>query len=260
MEVKFQLKQRIEQAHRIVFLGGAGVSTASGLPDFRSDQTQHRVQQHYGVSVETLLSYRYFYEQPEQVYDYLNTFLHLSSLKPNAAHRGLVCLEQKGYPLTIITQNIDGLHQAAGSHRVLELHGNLRRFYCSTCEKTYDLTDVVFTHPVPYCPHCQGQPRGQGLIRPDMVFYEEDLDEGVWFEARQAIAQADLLIVAGTSLQVYPAAGLLESFNGKDLVLINTEPTRYDSKATLVIREKVEHVLTDVSQAVKEKEIEETLL
>lgn len=135
MEVKFQLKQRIEQAHRIVFLGGAGVSTASGLPDFRSDQTQHRVQQHYGVSVETLLSYRYFYEQPEQVYDYLNTFLHLSSLKPNAAHRGLVCLEQKGYPLTIITQNIDGLHQAAGSHRVLELHGNLRRFYCSTCEK-----------------------------------------------------------------------------------------------------------------------------
>lgn len=260
MEVKFQLKQRIEQAHRIVFLGGAGVSTASGLPDFRSDQTQHRVQQHYGVSVETLLSYRYFYEQPEQVYDYLNTFLHLSSLKPNAAHRGLVCLEQKGYPLTIITQNIDGLHQAAGSHRVLELHGNLRRFYCSTCEKEYPLTHPVFEDAIPCCPDCLGNPRGQGLIRPDMVFYEEDLDEGVWFEARQAIAQADLLIVAGTSLQVYPAAGLLESFNGKDLVLINTEPTRYDSKATLVIREKVEHVLAYVSQAVKEKENKERCL
>lgn len=241
----------IENTHSIVFLGGAGVSTASGIPDFRSLQSQYQVQSRYGVTVEELLSYHYFYEHPESVYDYLKTFTHLSHPQPNAAHRGLVRLEQKGYPLTIITQNIDGLHQVAGSSHVLELHGNFRRFYCSTCEKEYALTDDVFNQPVPFCQTCQGNPRGQGLIRPDMVFYEEELNESAWFEARQAIAQADLLIVAGTSLQVYPAAGLLEHFNGKDLVLINTEPTLYDSKATLVIRQKVEQVLTYVSQAVK---------
>ena len=245
--------QWIEASKNIVFLGGAGVSTASGIPDFRSEKSQSQVQLRYGVTLEELLSYHYFYEHPEQVYDFFKTFTHFSAVEPNVAHRGLARLEKKGYPLTVITQNIDGLHQEAGNTKVLELHGNLRHFYCSTCEKPYEKTDACFQQAAPTCPTCEGNPRGQGLIRPEMVFYEEDLDEAVWYEARRQIAHADLLIVAGTSLSVYPAASLIEQFQGKHFVILNQDPTPYDVQADLVIRGKVEQVLTYVSQRVKSR-------
>lgn len=243
----------IEESTSIVFLGGAGVSTGSGIPDFRSDQSQYRVQINYGVLLEELLSYRYFYEHPEQVYDFFRTFAHFSTAQPNAAHRGLARLEKKGYPITVITQNIDGLHQEAGNTQVLELHGNLRDFYCSTCGKAYDKEMILSQNEVPLCPTCCNNPRGQGLIRPNMIFYGEDLDEGIWFESKRQIERADLLIVAGTSLSVYPAAGLLQYFRGKHLVIINQEPTPYDEQATLVIYDKIENVLANVSQKVRNR-------
>ncbi len=230
-----QLKQWVAESSYIVFFGGAGVSTESGIPDFRSvDGLYH---QKYAFSPETILSHSFFMKKPEEFFRFYHDKMIYPDAKPNACHKKLAELERAGKLKAVITQNIDGLHQAAGSKEVLELHGTIHRNHCMLCGKGYGLETVQKAKGVPYC-DCGG------IIKPDVVLYEEGLDESVLRRAVDHIRAADLLIVGGTSLSVYPAAGLIQYFRGSRLVLINKSPTAYDGEAALLIPEKIGEVFS----------------
>lgn len=230
------LETLIGQSSRIVFFGGAGVSTESGLKDFRSGDGVFQALKRFGREPEVLLSYTYFLENPDVFYTYYRTMLIDPTAKPNAAHRALAALEAREKLAAIITQNIDGLHQMAGSRRVLELHGSLHRNYCMACKAQYPLSAVLEGEGAPRCA-CGG------VIRPDIVFYGEYLDETVMQEAITQVRNADMLIVGGTSLTVYPAAGMLEYYRGDRLVLINKAQTPADARAALAIHAPIGEVL-----------------
>ena len=223
----------VNNSRRIVFFGGAGVSTESGIPDFRSaDGLYH---QKYDVPPEVMLSASYFYSHTEKFFEFYREKMLPLWAKPNAAHIRLAQWERAGKLLAVVTQNIDGLHQAAGSKRVFELHGSIHRNHCLSCGKAYSAQDIVGSRGIPRC-SCGG------IIKPDVVLYEEPLDQKTIEGAIQAISEADTLIVAGTSLTVYPAASFVDFFRGKNLVLINRDPTPLDKKCTLVLHEKVGEV------------------
>jgi len=231
------LSTLIRESSFTVFFGGAGVSTESGIPDFRSEAGLFKARQVYGCPPEELLSRSFFEKNPALFFKYYRENLVARNAQPNAAHRALAKLERQRLLRTIITQNVDGLHQAAGSRNVLELHGSNWRQYCVKCGERYDLDYILEQDGVPECKICGG------MVRPDVVLYEEGLDEGVVNAAVEAIAGAKLLIVGGTSLAVYPAAGLLRYFRGSHLVLINKSETPYDSSAQLVIHDSIGKVL-----------------
>ena len=228
------LQQMVDQARKIVFFGGAGVSTESGIPDFRSvDGLYH---QKFDYPPEQMLSHTFYERHPEEFFRFYREKMLALDAQPNAAHRKLAELEQAGKLTGVVTQNIDGLHTKAGSRKVFELHGSVWRNYCQSCGKLYGPEFIQQSEGVPRC-SCGGR------IKPDVVLYEEGLDNDVVSGAISAIRQADLMIVAGTSLTVYPAAGLVHYFRGSHLVLINRDATPYDSSADLVLHEKVGEVL-----------------
>ena len=228
------LKSWIKESSRIVFFGGAGVSTESGLKDFRSQDGLYH--EKYDYPPETILSHSFFFSHTAEFYRFYRDKMLCLTAKPNAAHLALARLEQRGKLSAIVTQNIDGLHQAAGSKRVFELHGSVHRNHCLQCGKFYTAEDIEKSTGVPRCT-CGG------LIKPDVVLYEEGLDQKCLMGAIQAIAQADLLIVGGTSLTVYPAAGLLQYYGGNRLVLIHRDATPLDGQANLVFRDPIGQVL-----------------
>lgn len=230
------LQQWITESDNIVFFGGAGVSTESGIPDFRSQDGLYH--QTYDEPPETIISHSYFLRYPERFYRFYKAKMIAPWAKPNAAHRKLAELEQAGKLKAVITQNIDGLHQDAGSREVLELHGSVRRNDCMRCGARFTGVDCVLDAPgVPRCPKCGG------MLKPDVVLYEEGLDEAVLYRAVNAIRNAEVLIVGGTSLVVYPAAGLLQYYRGNRLALINLQPTAMDACADLVITGKIGEVM-----------------
>ena len=232
-----QLKQWVRESDNIVFFGGAGVSTESGIPDFRSVDGLYNQQWKYPP--ETILSHSFFTRYPEEYYRFHRAKLVVENVKPNRAHLRLAELEREGKLKAIVTQNIDGLHQAAGSKKVLELHGSILRAYCSKCRKPYDADLINYGTGVPRC-SCGG------VIRPDIVLYEESLDQDILYQATSYIRNADVLIVGGTSLKVYPAAGLINYYRGNKLVLVNRSATPYDSYADLVIHEKIGEVFDQI--------------
>ena len=231
------LRTWIEESSNIVFFGGAGVSTESGIPDFRSVDGLYN--QKYKYPPETIISHSFFERDPEEFYRFYRDKLIIKGAKPNAAHLRLAELERQGKLKAVITQNIDGLHQLAGSRNVLELHGSTLRNYCLRCGRTYGVAAIENCTGVPKCA-CGG------TIRPDVVLYEEGLDSEILQKSVRAIAEADVLIVGGTSLVVYPAAGLINYYRGNKLVLINKSPTAYDSQANLLISEKIGEVFSQV--------------
>lgn len=221
----------IERSDNIVFFGGAGVSTESGIPDFRSvDGLYH---QEYEFPPETILSHTFYRKNTEEFYRFYKSKMLCLTAKPNAAHRKLAELEAAGKVRAVITQNIDGLHQLAGSKKVLELHGSVHRNYCDTCHAFYDAQYMLHSKGVPVCEKCGGG------VKPEVVLYEEGLDSQTMQEAIYYISQADVLIIGGTSLAVYPAAGLLDYYQGKKLVLINKTKTPRDRMADLVLQESI---------------------
>lgn len=234
MDKQEMLQQWVDESHSIVFFGGAGVSTESGIPDFRSTDGLYR--QSYAYPPETILSRSFFDRHPAEFFRFYRAKMLAPDAKPNAAHRKLAELEQAGRLLAVVTQNIDGLHQKAGSRHVYELHGSVLRNTCQVCGRLYSLDEILRTSGIPTC-SCGG------IIKPDVVLYEEPLDESILSGAIQSIEQADLLIVGGTSLSVYPAAGLIRYFRGKHLVLINRDSTPYDGNADLLIQEPIGRVL-----------------
>ena len=234
MDEKIQLlKNWIDSSDNVVFFGGAGVSTESGIPDFRSVDGLYNQQWKYPP--ETILSHSFFVRSPEEYYRFHREKLVIDGVKPNAAHLKLAELEREGKLRAVITQNIDGLHQAAGSKNVLELHGSILRSYCSACGKPYPADKMNHGEGVPHC-SCGG------VIRPDIVLYEEPLDESIMTRALHYISEAEVLIIGGTSLNVYPAAGLINYYRGNKLALINLGSTPYDNEADLVINEKIGRV------------------
>lgn len=232
-----RLRQIIENSRRIAFLGGAGLSTESGIPDFRSEDGIYKAKQLYGYPPEVLLSHDFFMARPNAFFNYYKKFLLYPQAKPNRAHLALAKLEQMGKLTAVITQNIDGLHQQAGSRNVLELHGSVHRNYCMKCRKSYPLSRIMEGDGVPRC-SCGG------IIKPDVVLYGEGLEQKTLLSAVTHISRADTLIVGGTSLVVYPAAGLVDYFEGKELVLINLSSTDRDRDATLCLHEKIGEALS----------------
>ena len=232
-----QLRSWIAESKRMVFFGGAGVSTESGIPDFRSvDGLYH---QKFDYPPETIISHSFFLKNPEYFYRFYREKMLPLGFEPNVTHRVLARLEQEGHLAAVVTQNIDGLHQKAGSKRVYELHGSVHRNYCEKCGKFYDLDHIIHTTGVPRC-DCGG------VIKPDVVLYEEALNDRVIDGAVNAIAQADLLIVGGTSLNVWPAAGLINYYRGSRLALINKSPVARDLDAGLVITDPIGEVLSQL--------------
>ncbi|MDO4268470.1 MAG: NAD-dependent protein deacylase [Eubacteriales bacterium] len=233
-EQVLQLRQWIQESGNIVFFGGAGVSTESGIPDFRSVDGLYS--QQYDYPPETIISHSFYRRNPEEFYRFYKNKMLFPGAKPNAAHIALAKLEAMGKLKAVITQNIDGLHQAAGSREVLELHGSVHRNYCARCGAFYSLEDILAMEGVPRC-SCGG------VIKPDVVLYEEGLDQDTLRRAASYISQAELLLVGGTSLTVYPAAGLVDYYQGSRLVLINKTVTPMDKRADLVIREPIGQTL-----------------
>lgn len=225
----------IKDSSRIVFFGGAGVSTESGIPDFRGENGL------YGLVPEQMISRSYFNAQPQRFYEFYRTKMIYPDSLPNDAHKALAYLEEKGKLLSVITQNIDGLHQKAGSKRVWELHGSVHRNYCTRCGKFYGADHIISSVPLPLC-ECGG------IVKPDVVLYEEPLDSRIMQSAIKDITECDTLIIGGTSLAVYPAAGLVNYFCGKYLVLINKTPTPADRMADVVIRENIGEVMGRILQ------------
>lgn len=228
------LQEIIDKSRKIVFFGGAGVSTESGIPDFRSVDGLYN--QKYKYPPEQILSHTFFVNKTEEFFDFYRDKIICPNAKPNTAHKVLAKMEKIGKLSAIVTQNIDGLHTMAGSKKVLELHGCVNRNYCQKCGKMFDAEFILKSKGIPRC-ECGG------IIKPDVVLYEESLDDDVVSEAVREIRSCDTLIVAGTSLTVYPAAGMINYFRGGKLVLINRDSTPYDSQADLVIHEKVGEVL-----------------
>lgn len=240
MENMELLKKWLEESRHTVFLGGAGVSTASGIPDFRSAHGLY-MQKTQGLSYEEMLSHAYFVRHTEEFYDFLRRVMLYPDARPNPAHYALAKLEQDGKLEAVITQNIDGLHQMAGSRNVLELHGNENRYFCQSCGRTFDMSHVLACSGVPRCA-CGG------VIKPDVVLYGEALDQRLLGRAVRYAENAELMVVAGTSLVVYPVAGLVNYLpSGARLVLINRDPTPYDSRADLLFREDLTDVLAQAA-------------
>ena len=229
-----QLQDMINESNRIVFFGGAGVSTESNIPDFRSADGLYK--QKYRYSPEQIVSHSFFMQHTEEFYDFYKNKMIFLDAKPNKAHLKLAEMERAGKLSAIVTQNIDGLHQAAGSKNVFELHGSVHRNYCQKCGKFFDVNYVVNAKGVPYCDECGG------IIKPDVVLYEEGLDDNNITNAVNYIRHADMLIIGGTSLGVYPAAGLIDYYRGDKLVLINKSATPYDSRADILINEPLADV------------------
>lgn len=234
-----QLTMLLKSSHNIVFFGGAGVSTASKIPDFRSSNGLFSERLNRSFTPEQLVSHTFFKRYPEDFYAFYKNKLIYPKAKPNDCHIALVRLEQMGKLKAIVTQNIDGLHQMAGSTKVYELHGSVHRNYCTKCHTFYDAQYILNSEGIPKCEKCDS------VVKPDVVLYEEGLDDNIVFGAIGAIKQADTLIIGGTSLVVYPAAGLIDYFKGKNLVLINKSATPADSKADLVINDNIDKVLIE---------------
>lgn len=238
-----ELTAILKESNNIVFFGGAGVSTESSIPDFRSEQGLYHAQQAYGMSPEQMISHSFFLRNTEAFFDYYKSNMIYVDAEPNPAHLALAKLEDMGKLKAVVTQNIDGLHQKAGSRTVHELHGSVLRNYCMDCGASYDLEYVMdptrCDGHIPRCGKCGG------IIKPDVVLYEEALDDAQIRGAVDAIADADTLIIGGTSLVVYPAAGFVNYFHGKHLVLINKSSTSYDGRADLVIHEAIGRVLKE---------------
>lgn len=232
-----QLKEWIAGSDNIVFFGGAGVSTESGIPDFRSVDGLYN--QQYDYPPETIISHSFYRRNPEEFYRFYKNRMLFPGAKPNAAHLALARLEEQGKLQAVITQNIDGLHQAAGSREVMELHGSVHRNYCTRCGQFYSLEDIMQMDGVPHC-SCGG------IIKPDVVLYEEGLDQGILQKSVAYIRHADILVIGGTSLTVYPAAGLIDYYQGDKLVLINKSVTPMDSRADLVISGKIGEIFAQV--------------
>ena len=233
-----QLQKMIDQSSRIVFFGGAGVSTESGIPDFRSvDGLYH---QRYSYPPEVMLSHSFYETHTEEFFDFYRDKMLYLDAEPNAAHRKLAELEQAGKLSAVVTQNIDGLHQKAGSKNVFELHGSVHRNYCTRCHKFYDAEYMLHSTGVPHC-ECGG------IIKPDVVLYEEGLNQRTLSGAVEAIERADMLIIGGTSLVVYPAANLVNYYSGRRLVLINRTATPQDENADLVLKGSIGEILNRIS-------------
>ena len=235
-----ELRKIIDNSDNIVFLGGAGVSTESNIPDFRSEKGLYNAVNKYGYPPESLISHSFFVKHTELFYDYYKNNLIYKNAKPNKAHIALAELEKQEKLKAVITQNIDNLHQMAGSKNVLELHGSVFRNYCTKCGEFYDVDFILKAEKVPYCEKCGS------LVKPDVVLYEEGLDDYVLSSACKYINSADVLIVGGTSLVVYPAAGLVNYYKGNKLILINKSETSYDERANLVIHDNIGDVLSSV--------------
>ena len=238
MSTPEQLQNVIDNSRRIVFFGGAGVSTESGIPDFRSVDGLYN--QKYDYPPEQILSHTFFMHNTEDFYRFYRDKMLCLDKKPNKAHLNLAELERAGKLTAVVTQNIDGLHQAAGSKKVYELHGSVLRNYCMKCGKFYSAEYIKNSNGIPKC-ECGG------VIKPDVVLYEEGLDDSTVTGALRAIQTADTLIIAGTSLTVYPAAGFISYFNGDNIVLINRDETPFDGKADLVFHEKVGELLGQIN-------------
>jgi NAD-dependent deacetylase len=233
-----QLQEMINESNNIVFFGGAGVSTESGIPDFRSVDGLYN--QKYDYPPETILSHTFYMKKPEEFFRFYRDKMLCLDAKPNTAHKALAKLEEVGKLKAIVTQNIDGLHQAAGSKKVLELHGSVLRNYCEKCGKFHDVQTIVNSTGVPKC-ECGGR------IKPDVVLYEEGLDQNILSESVRAISEADMLIIGGTSLAVYPAAGLIDYYHGNKLVLINKTPTQRDTMANLVVTGSIGEIFSQIT-------------
>ena len=238
MDETAALQKWIEESSNIVFFGGAGVSTESGIPDFRS--TDGLYNQQYDYPPETIISHSFYVKKPKEFYRFYKNKMLFPEAKPNRAHMALAKLEREGKVKAVVTQNIDGLHQAAGSREVLELHGSVHRNYCTRCGRFYSLDDILKADGVPVC-DCGG------VIKPDVVLYEEGLDQDVIQRSVEYISRADVLIIGGTSLTVYPAAGLIDYYRGSKLVLINKSVTSRDGQADLVICDSIGKVLGDAA-------------
>lgn len=239
-----ELKSIIHESNNIVFLGGAGVSTESNIPDFRSAEGLYNNKEIYPPEV--ILSHSFFMQHPDLFYSFYKSKMIYKDAKPNNAHLALTKLEEAGELKAVITQNIDGLHQLGGSKNVLELHGSVHRNHCMKCNTAYSLEDVINSEEIiPYCTECGG------IIKPDVVLYEEPLDTLTLQKSIHYISNADVLIVGGTSLVVYPAAGLINYYNGKHLILINKSSTPYDHQADYVIHESIGEVLRQLVEDIK---------
>ncbi len=234
-----RLQQMIDDSHRIVFFGGAGVSTESHIPDFRS--TDGLYHQTYQYPPEVMVSHSFYAQHTEEFYDFYKNKMVFLDAEPNKAHKKLAELEAAGKLSAIVTQNIDGLHQKAGSKNVYELHGSVHRNYCVKCHKFFDAEYVVSAKGVPHCNDCQG------IVKPDVVLYEESLDGNVMQGAINAIANADMLIIGGTSLVVYPAAGMIDYFRGKYLAVLNRDATSRDRQADVCITDPIGEVLGQIA-------------
>lgn len=233
-----KLKTAVNECNYIVFFGGAGVSTESGIPDFRSVDGLYS--QKYKYPPETIVSHSFYVTKTEEFYDFYKEKMLFPNAKPNQAHIKLAHMEEEGKLKAVITQNIDGLHQAAGSKEVLELHGSVHRNYCQRCNKFFDLDYIVNSKGIPCCDECGG------TIKPDVVLYEEGLDQNVLAKTVNHISRADMLIIGGTSLAVYPAAGLIDYFHGKYLVVINMASTPRDAQADILINDKIGEVFSKI--------------
>ncbi len=246
-----RLIDMIKESNNIVFFGGAGVSTESGIPDFRSKDGIFHTQTKYGCSPETVVSHSFYVSHPEEFYEFYDTRMVVRDVEPNVTHKVLAKLEDLGKVKAVVTQNIDGLHQLAGSKNVFELHGSIRNYTCVKCKSGYDLdyvVDPVNRRPPSHIPYCTCG----GILKPDVVLYEEPLDDAVVTGALEAIKKADMLIIGGTSLIVYPAAGLVNYFDGKHLVVINRDETQQDRRADLVIHDSLGNVFREVDEAFSE--------
>lgn len=241
--------QMIKECQKIVFFGGAGVSTESGVKDYRSEDGIYNTVKEYDVPPEKILSRSFFEEHPEIFYDFFRKYFIVEGVEPNSAHKALGKLETMNKNVTVITQNVDGLHQAAGSTKVLELHGTTKEFYCKVCKEDGDREEltVIKSGAVPKCKKCGG------VMKPKVVLYEERLNDDTVDAAIESISKADMLIVGGTSLAVYPAASFLDFFKGKYIVIINKGETHLDSRADIVFNESIGEVFNVVMEALKEK-------
>lgn len=234
-----ELADIINDSDNIVFFGGAGVSTASGVPDFRSSDGLYSKKLNRNFTPEQAVSHSFFMRYTDEFYDFYKKNLIYPEAKPNDCHIALAKLEKMGKLKAVVTQNIDGLHQAAGSVNVYELHGSVLRNYCMKCHKSYDVGHIISSDGVPRCTECGD------IVKPDVVLYEEGLDNSIISGAVNAIASADVLIIGGTSLVVYPAAGFIDYFSGRKLVLINKSETRADARADLIINDDIAKVMRE---------------
>lgn len=247
MENFEEVKNIIRDSNNIVFFGGAGVSTASGLPDFRSATGLYNRKNNSNYSPEYMLSHEFFINHPDDFMTYVKENLMIDNVKPNACHYALAKLEKLAKLKGIITQNIDGLHQEAGSQNVVELHGNLQDFYCTSCGKNFDLSYVKSHNGKVRCDNCGG------IVRPDIVLYGEGLDQNNISYAINLIANADVLIVGGTSLAVYPASGLIDFYRGNKLILINMESTSRDNIANYILQGDISKIMEELVEGIDEK-------